>query len=271
MDAGQLLSELVKESIVRNVKGKVAWVTGAGTGIGEAAAIALGKAGMKVALTGRRQALLENVAAKIEGDVLVKPADLTDWLAVEQTAREISEEWGRIDVLFNNAGVNIPDRSWSRLSPDGIKTLIDNNLTSVAFCTQAVLPIMRAQGDGQIIHTSSMAGRMVAPVSGPIYTAAKHGVVALSHTINLEECTNGIRSTVVCPGAVATPIMEQRDPPEPAEELAKMVQPSDMAEVIVFLASQPPHVCINEILVTPTHNRGAIAQMDAQRARQKGV
>lgn len=256
---------------MRNIQDKVAWVTGAGTGIGEAAAIALAKAGVKVVLTGRRIKPLEEVAAKIESDVLVKSADLADWSAVEKTANEIKAAWGRIDILFNNAGVNIPDRSWSRLSPEGIKTLIDNNLTSVAYCTQAVLPIMREQGDGQLIHTSSMAGRIVAPVSGPIYTAAKHGVVALSHTINLEECANGIRSTVVCPGAVATPIMEKRDPPEPPEELAKMVQPADMAEVIVFLAAQPPHVCINEILVTPTHNRGAISQMNAQRSRQEGA
>ena len=126
---------------------------------------------------------------------------------------------------------------------------------------------MRAQGDGQIIHTSSMAGRIIAPISGPIYTAAKHGLVALSHTLNLEEGENGIRSSVVCPGAVATPIMEQRDPPEPPEELARMVQPEDLAEVVVFLARQPPHVCINEILVTPTHNRGYVSQMKAYRSR----
>ena len=254
---------------MRDIKGKIAWVTGAGTGIGEAAAIALANAGVKVVLTGRRTKPLEDVAAKIGDNAVVKPADLTDWTAVEQAANEICDAFGRIDILFNNAGVNIKDRSWSRLRPEGIDQLVQGNLTSVAYCTQAVLPIMRAQGDGQLIHTSSMAGRIIAPISGPIYTAAKHGVVALSHTINLEECENGIRSTVVCPGAVATPIMEHRTPPEPPEELAEMVQPSDMADVIVFLAAQPPHVCINEIHVTPTRNRSYITQMRAQRARQQ--
>ncbi len=258
---------------MRDIQGKVAWVTGAGTGIGEAAAIALAREGVKVVLTGRRSAPLETVASKISsevGDATTKTADLTDWPSVERVVGEIESDFGRIDILFNNAGINVPNRSWDRLGPETIDTLIQGNLTSVAFCSHAVLPIMRRQGDGQLIHTSSMAGKIVAPVSGPIYTAAKHGVVALSHTINLEECEHGIRSTVVCPGAVATPLMEQRDPPEPPEELRQMVQPDDMAAVIVFLAAQPSHVCINEILVTPTRSRGYISQMKAHRARNNG-
>lgn len=253
---------------------KVAWVTGAGTGIGEASAIALANAGAKVVLTGRRSAPLEAVATRIAasgGTAIVKAADLTDWPSVERTANEIIAAFGHIDILLNNAGLNIPDRAWARVQPDGINALIQGNLTSAAYCTQAVLPGMRERQDGLIIHTSSMAGRTIGPVSGPIYTAAKHGLVALSHTINLEECENGIRSTVVCPGAVATPIMEQRDPPEPPEELARMVQPEDLAEVIVFLASRPAHVCINEILVTPTHNRSHILAMQAYRSKQDSM
>lgn len=259
---------------MRDIDGKIAWITGAGTGIGEASAIALANAGVKVVLTGRRDGPLKEVAARISevgGTAAIKPADLKDWSDVERTASEIKNEFGRIDILFNNAGVNVPNRSWDRLGPETIDTLVQGNLTSVAYCSHAVLPIMREQGDGQLIHTSSMAGVVVAPVSGPIYTAAKHGVVALSHTINLEECEHGIRSSVVCPGAVATPIMEQRVPPEPPEELKQMVQPQDMAAVIVFLASQPPHVCINEILVTPTRSRGYISQMKAYRARRDGT
>ena len=256
---------------MRSIAGKVAWVTGAGTGIGEAGAVALADAGVSVVITGRRQAPLNEVAGRISdagGKVHVKPADLTDWAAVERTVAEIKSELGRLDILINNAGVNIPDRTWARLTPDGINQLIQGNLTSAVYCSRAVLPIMREQGDGQLIHTSSMAGRFISPVSGPVYTATKHGVVAMSHTLNLEECQNGIRSTVVCPGEVATPIMEKRDPPELPETLARMVQPEDMGSVFVFLASQPPHVCINEILVTPTHNRGYIAQVQGRRAQQ---
>jgi NADP-dependent 3-hydroxy acid dehydrogenase YdfG len=253
---------------VRDIKGKVAWVTGAGTGIGEAGAVALANAGAIVVLTGRRQAPLDEVAAKISkdgGEVVVKPVDLTNSSAVKTAASEIKAELGRIDLLVNNAGINLPNRSWERLDPESIDALIQGNLASAVYCAHAVLPVMREQGDGQLIHTSSMAGRFVTPVPGPIYTAAKHGVVAMSHSINIEECANGIRSSVVCPGEVATPIMEQRDPPEPPEALARMVQPADMGEVILFLACQPNHVCINELLVTPTFNRGYIAQMTGRR------
>jgi NADP-dependent 3-hydroxy acid dehydrogenase YdfG len=259
---------------VRDITGKVAWVTGAGTGIGEAGAIALANAGAIVVLTGRRVGPLDKVAARISkdgGKAVVKSVDLTQWSAVETAVNEIKTELGRVDILVNNAGVNLPDRTWARLKPEGIDALIQGNLTSAIYCSRAVLPIMREQGDGQLIHTSSMAGRFISPVSGPIYTAAKHGVVAMSHTLNLEECENGIRSTVVCPGDVATPIMEKRDPPELPETMARMVQPEDMGSVIVFLASQPPHVCINEILVTPTHNRGYIAQMKGRQAQQEAT
>jgi len=256
---------------VRSIKGKVAWVTGAGTGIGEAAAIALAEAGAIVILTGRRKEPLQAVAdaiAKSQAKAVVKSGDLTKWTSVERIAAEIKTEFGRIDILVNNAGINVPNRTWERLDATAIDTLIQGNLTSAAYCARAVLPIMREQKDGQIIHTSSMAGRFISPVSGPLYTASKHGVVAMSHTINLEECQNGIRSTVVCPGEVATPIMALRDPPELPETMARMVQPEDMGSVFVFLACQPVHVCINEILVTPTHNRGYISQMAGRRAQQ---
>jgi NADP-dependent 3-hydroxy acid dehydrogenase YdfG len=90
----------------------------------------------------------------------------------------------------------------------------------------------------------------------------------MSHTINMEECLNGIRSCVVCPGEVATPILALRDPPELPEDMARMVQSEDVSAVIVFVAKQPPHICLNEILVTPTHNRGYIAAMRGRRMQQ---
>jgi NADP-dependent 3-hydroxy acid dehydrogenase YdfG len=256
---------------VQDIKGKIAWVTGAGTGIGRAAAEALAKEGAVVVLTGRRKEPLEKVAraiAEAGGKAVVKAADLTKWPSVGGVAQFIKSDFGRIDLLVNNAGVNIPDRRWNQLSPEGIDTLVQGNLTSAIYAARAVLPIMREQQDGQLIHTSSMAGRFISPVSGPIYTAAKHGVVAMSHTINMEECLNGIRSTVVCPGEVATEIMQFRDPPEPPEILAKMVQAEDFGPVFVFLAKQPRHVCINEMLVTPTHNRGYVSMMRARQQQQ---
>ena len=129
-----------------------------------------------------------------------------------------------------------------RLTPAGIDTLVQGNLTSAILVARAALDVMRPRRDGLLIHTASWAGRFIGAVAGPVYTAAKHGVVAMSHAINLEECGNGIRSSVICPGEVATPIMTLRDPPEPAEILARMVQPGDVAELVLFLEIGRAHV-----------------------------
>ncbi len=256
---------------MQDIKGRIAWVTGAGTGIGEAAAVALAAEGAHIVLSGRRSAPLEAVAERIikgGGKATVQAADLTRAASVEKIAAGIQEKFGRLDILVNNAGTNIPDRNWSSLTPEGIDTLVHGNLSSAVYVARAVLPMMRQQQDGVLIHTASWAGRFIGAVAGPIYTAAKHGVVAMSHSINLEECANGIRSTVICPGEVATEIMKFRDPPELPETLARMVQPADVGAIVVFVAKQPAHVCLNEILVTPTHNRGYLAMMKGRQQQQ---
>ena len=114
-------------------------------------------------------------------------------------AEAIEKEFGRLDILVNNAGSNIPDRSWKRLSPAGVEDLIRSNLSSTFHGSLAALPIMRKQKDGVIINIASIAGRFVSTQPGVGYIAAKHGVVALSHSINMEECRNGIRATALCP------------------------------------------------------------------------
>ena len=242
--------------------GKVAWVTGAGSGIGEAAALALGGEGAVLVLSGRRRAPLDAVAARIGekgGTVHVQPADLMDAAAVQRVAAFIRDTLGRLDILVNNAGLNIVERDWKRLTPAGVDELVHGNLSSALYCVTAALPMMRAQNDGVLIHTASMAGRFISPMSGPVYTAAKHGVVAMSHSINMEECTNGIRSCAVCPGEVATPILDKRPTPVSAEERARMVQSADVGDLIRYVACLPPHVCINEVLITPTWNRGYVS------------
>jgi len=249
---------------VQNLNGKIAWITGAGSGIGRAAAMALASEGATVVLTGRRKQPLDEVARTVKvngGNAFVQTGDLTRATTASRVAKAIQTKLGRIDILVNNAGVNILKRSWQELQPDGADEVLEGNLSSAFYCVLAVLPIMRAQRDGLLIHTASWAGRFVAPLAGAAYVAAKHGVVAMSHSINHEECVNGIRSSVVCPGVVATPILDQRPVPVSKEDRARMLQPEDMEDLIRYIAKLPAHVCLNEVLVSPTWNRGYVAAL----------
>jgi NADP-dependent 3-hydroxy acid dehydrogenase YdfG len=242
--------------------GKVAWITGAGTGIGEATALALAGEGAEVIVTGRRREPLESVAKRIKdkgGKAHVQPADMMDSKAVAKVADFIKSTCKRLDILVANAGLNIRERDWSNMTPEGADQVIGANLNSAFYCALAVLPMMRAQKDGVIIITASMAGRGVSLISGAAYTAAKHGVVAAAHSINMQECIHGVRCTAVLPGEVATPILDKRPVPVTAEERAKMVQSEDVGDLMRYIACLPPHVCLNEIWITPTWNRGYVA------------
>lgn len=247
-----------------SLTGKVAWVTGAGSGIGQAAAVALAKEGATVILTGRRKAPLQETAAMIKkagGKADVQAGDLMKAASVTKIAKAIDKKYGRCDILVNNAGLNILERQWAKLTPANAELVIDGNLSSAFYCSSAVLPIMRKRKDGVLIHTSSMAGRHASLLSGPAYSAAKHGVVAMSHTINMEECVNGIRSSVVLPGEVATPILDKRPVPVTKGERAKMAQSEDVGDLIRYVACLPAHICINEVWITPTWNRGYVASL----------
>jgi len=242
--------------------GKVAWVTGAGTGIGQAAAIALAKDGAQVILTGRRREPLEETARRIGNAPMIEPVDMGNAEGVMAVAQRIQAKFGRLDIMVNNAGVNVLERHWEQLDLARARYMIDGNLTSALNGVLAVLPIMRAQKDGLIINVSSVAGRRVGYMSGPLYVTAKHAVCAMTETLNLEEGRNGIRATAICPGEVATPILDHRPVPVPAEDRAKMLQSEDLGATILFVARLPKHVCINDLMITPTWNRGNIAQMN---------
>ena len=243
----------------RSIEGEVAWVTGAGSGIGAAAAVALAGAGAKLILSGRRVSALEETAAAIRaagGEAIVAPADMSRSEAVESVAGVIRERFGRCDILVNSAGLNVPKRSWREIDNAGIDAVIGADLNGPFYASRAILPLMRERRAGLIIQISSWAGRYVSTLTGPAYAAAKHGLVALSESINQEECGNGIRSCCICPGEVATPILDKRPVPVTAEDRARMLQPEDMADTILFVARMPASVCINEILMSPTWNRG---------------
>ena len=233
-----------------------AWVTGAGSGIGRATAIQLAQAGWRLALTGRREAPLRETAELAgQPDALILPADLTNAEQVAGAAKAAAEGLGGIDLLVNNAGTNLPRRHWHQLSPADVDTLVHGNLTAPFLTSLAVLPGMKAQGGGLIVQIASVAGKGTSAVSGPGYIAAKSGFVALSASLNAENGIHNIRSTCICPGEVATPILDLRPVPVPREERDRMLQAEDVAAAVLFVANLPERVCINEIVVTPTHNR----------------
>ncbi|SEE04438.1 NADP-dependent 3-hydroxy acid dehydrogenase YdfG [Rhizobiales bacterium GAS191] len=256
---------------MQSIKGKVAWVTGAGTGIGRATALTLAKAGVNVVLSGRSKATLDESAGLIAaegGTAVIEVLDVTDSAAAMGVALHLKERFGRIDILVNNAGMNIQQRTWSALTPIGVNEVLAANLNGAFYCVLAVLPMMRAQKDGLIINIASWAGKHVSQLSGAAYTAAKHAVVAMNASLNMEECVNGIRACAICPGEVATPILDQRPVPVSAEDRARMLQAEDLGETVLFVAQMPKHVCVSEILIAPTWNRSFIAAMSQAHVRQ---
>ncbi|WP_024511217.1 SDR family NAD(P)-dependent oxidoreductase [Bradyrhizobium sp. ARR65] len=240
---------------------RVAWITGGGSGIGEAGAEALAADGWTVVVSGRRRDALDTVVEKIEksgGAAEAVALDVSVAADVEKTAEQILARHGRIDLLVNSAGINVPKRRWADMELDGWNKLVEINLNGALYCMRAVLPAMRAQKDGLIINVSSWAGRHVSKMPGPAYTTTKHAVLALTHSFNMDECVNGLRACCLMPGEVATPILRLRPVVPSEEEQARMLQPEDLGRTIAFVASLPPRVCINEILISPTWNRGFI-------------
>lgn len=240
------------------MKGRVAWVTGAGSGIGLAGARAMAAAGATVVMSGRRGSLLAQQAEAIGatgGLAEVEVLDVADASAVARAAEAIVARHGRIDVLLNSAGLNTPHRRWQVLSPASWHQVVGVNLDGCFHTVHAVLPTMRRLGGGLVINVSSWAGVHHPTFSGAAYNASKHAVTALTETINMEEGINGIRACALCPGEVDTPILDSRPVPPPAADRARMLQGDDLGATIRFLCELPPHVCINQLVISPTWNR----------------
>jgi NADP-dependent 3-hydroxy acid dehydrogenase YdfG len=240
------------------LEGKVAWVTGAGTGIGQAAALALAEDGALAVLSGRRADALEACAKQIAaagGRAEIEPLDVADAAAVQRAAERILGRHRRVDILVNSAGLNVPKRHWDQVDVEGWNAVIRTDLDGAFFATRAVLDAMRTRKDGLVVNISSWAGRYDSFLTGPAYNAAKHGLVAMTAHLNMAEGKNGIRACVICPGEVNTPILDKRPVPVPPEVRARMLQPRDLGETIRFLARLPAHVCISELVIAPTENR----------------
>jgi NADP-dependent 3-hydroxy acid dehydrogenase YdfG len=243
-----------------SLKDKVAIITGASSGIGEATARRLAESGVRVVLAGRRVERLETLAADIEhreGAALVAPTDVTDERSVHRLARTALDAFGRIDILINNAGI-MPLSPISKLKVEEWDRMIDVNIKGVLYCVAATLPTMLEQRSGHIINVSSVAGRRPFP-SGTVYSATKFAVRAISQGLRLElSPIEGIRVTDIEPGVVATELTHHITDNETANRFHEMwaaktpLESIDIAETILFVLSRPDHVNVNEILVRPT-------------------
>jgi NADP-dependent 3-hydroxy acid dehydrogenase YdfG len=231
-------------------------VTGAGSGVGRATALKFAAEGWNVVLTGRRAETLAatiSLAPKAQRPRLhAQPCDLGDVTAVKGLARAVLTRCGRIDVLVNAAGQNIPRRSLGELSRADYIAVMDANVNGVLQLVQAFLPAMRKQDGGTIINVGSEAGKQASAKAGAAYVVSKFGITGLTQTINAEERPNGIRACCIFPGDIDTPLLNKRPVPPSAEARTRMMQPEDIAACVWFAATLPARATVEEILVRPS-------------------
>ncbi|HTD66650.1 MAG TPA: SDR family oxidoreductase [Candidatus Limnocylindria bacterium] len=233
---------------------RTAVITGAGSGVGRATAIALAKQHWRVALLGRTKASLDETA-RLTGlnapEILVVPCDITQMEQVRQMARAVLELFKTVDVLVNAAGTNAPKRSLEVLSLEDYHAMIDTNLHGAYYCLQAFLPQMRQRKTGTIVNIVSDAGKQASPKAGPGYVVSKFGLAGLTQSINAEERGNGMRACAIFPGDIDTPLLDKRPSPPPAEARAKMMLPEDIAACVLLAINLPPRAIVEEIIVRP--------------------
>ena len=232
---------------------KVAVVTGAGSGVGRATAIKLAQQGWSVVLIGRTEKTLRETA-EMSGrpdECTITPLTIGDLSATSKLASEVLTLFGRIDLLVNAAGTNVPKRSLEVLSMEDYHAMMDSNLNGAFYLVQAFLPMMRQQKSGTIVNIVSDAGKQASPKAGPGYVISKFGMVGLTQAINAEERGHGIRACAILPGDIDTPLLDKRPAPPNAELRAKMLQPEDVADCVLLAVNLPERAVVGELLLRP--------------------
>jgi NADP-dependent 3-hydroxy acid dehydrogenase YdfG len=247
------------------LRGAVCIVTGGGSGIGRALCLLLGAEGAKVVVVGRTAAKVNAVAAEIQaagGVARAYAVDVADAPAVYAMVEDVGRQFGRIDALVNNAGHSAPHRRLLTTTPDEIRGVFGSNVLGAMFCTQAVVPSMRAAGQGTIVNVASVAALDPGVLPGMAYGAAKAAVANFTGFLGQELRNTGIRTCVVFPGEVDTPILAQRPVPPDADARATMMTPGDVAEAIALVLRLPARATITELVIMPTRLRNAEPEME---------
>jgi NADP-dependent 3-hydroxy acid dehydrogenase YdfG len=232
---------------------KVAVVTGAGSGVGRATVIKLVQQGWSVVLIGRTERTLRETAT-LTGKpdaCTITPLTIGDVSATSQLAAEVLTLFGRVDLLVNAAGTNVPKRSLEVLTLEDYHAMMDSNLNGAFYLVQSFLPMMRRQKAGTIVNIVSDAGRQASPKAGPGYVISKFGMVGLTQAINAEERGNGIRACAILPGDIDTPLLDKRPAPPNAEARTKMLQPEDVADCVLLAVNLPDRAVVEELLIRP--------------------
>lgn len=236
------------------LSGKVAVITGGGSGVGKATAALFLKHGANVVIAGRDAAKLAAALSELNAPMhsLAVATDVTEHHQCERLIAEATTRYGRVDILVNNAGTNIKDRTFRDLTPEAWDRMIRANLDGAFYCTKAVLPQMFDRKDGLIVNVVSVAGKRANPLGGAAYVAAKFGMGALGLVLSNEEKDSGVRVSNIYPGEIDTPILAARPKPVTDEQRAVILKPEDVADAIYFVASLPPRVSVPELVIKPT-------------------
>jgi NADP-dependent 3-hydroxy acid dehydrogenase YdfG len=253
---------------MRRLEEKVAIVTGGGSGIGRAVALMLAAEGAEVVVTGRRQPPLDAVVKEIEsagGRATARPTDLEHGEEAAELGRWTAKQFGRVDVLVNNAGHSSRVRNIRWVGREEWDSVLAVNLTAVYALTQAVLPSMLARGEGTIVTVASLAALRPGLLSGAPYGAAKAAVRNLMASIHATLRNSGIRATTIMPAEVDTPILDRRPRPPDATARATMMKPEDVAAAILLCVTLPARTVIEEIVMSPTLQRDVSADIEAGR------
>jgi NADP-dependent 3-hydroxy acid dehydrogenase YdfG len=233
---------------------QTALVSGAGSGIGRSIVAALAEMGLRVALVGRDREKLERTRADLQkgrDSAFVAACDISDRFAVKAVIDQVISAFEAIDVLVCNAGINVKNRSLETLDPLDWDQMIATNLTGAFNLVHHVLPSMRRRRNGLVIQISSVAGLRASTLGGAGYSASKFGQTALGICLGREEGARGIRSSVIYPGEVNTPILEARPIPVSAERRSLILQPEDVAAAVRFLVELHPRAHVPELVIKP--------------------
>lgn len=236
------------------LSGKIVAITGGGTGIGAGIARSLAESGCRVIVGGRREAPLQDLSDSVDSvhKIRTHVIDVADPDSIKGFFAYIRDNVGEVDILVNSAGINIQNRTMDAMTPDDWDRVMQINASGAYRCMYEVLPAMRARKDGLIVNISSVAGKRAISLGGVVYCASKFAMTALGTAVSNEVRDEGVRITNVYPGEVNTPILDNRPVAVSQEHKDAILQPEDIASVVVTICALPPRANVPEVVIKPT-------------------